>query len=192
MSPENQDQNPNLPAGCNQAMSDHKRVPVRCASDDPNACDYCHSFLAMPNSTRCPLHPLGTDSEVNQYRTALYNIKKTAVVARMQQMKGHPEARTLTNELGILRLTLEELLNKCEDTYDLVTQEATISRLISNIQATLTSNVKLEERVGELLSVEQVITLMQMLFEIVRPYVPNPDDQEAIAQKINALIGGQQ
>lgn len=170
--------------------SDTKRMPVRCEADDPHACDQCHSFLAMPGSTRCPIHPLSTDSEISQQRNALYNLKKTAVAARLSVMKNHPEARTLTNELGMLRLTLEELINRCADDYDLVINEAAISRLITTIQATLTSNVKLEERVGELLSVDHVVTLVQMFFEIVKEFVTNPDDQEVIADRISVILQG--
>lgn len=168
------------------ATSDHKRIPQRCSPTDPHACDFCGEFLAIPGLPNCPLHNINGDLEVQ--RNDLYALKKTAVAARLALMKGHPESRSLANELGILRITLEETINKCDDAYDLVMNEAAISRLVTAIQSALVANQKLEEKVGELLSVDDVITLVQMFFEIIKDYVTSAEDQEAIANRISEIL----
>lgn len=176
--------------GTSIARSDYKRVPVRCDSTDPHACKHCGQFLAIPGTEYCPIHTNASD--VASHRQALYDLKHTQVAAKIAFMKGHPEARNLTTELALLRVTLESLLNECESPHDFLMNEGAIGRLVGNINSTLVSNQKLEEKVGELLSVDQVITLIQMFFEVVKDFVSDPVQQEAIAMRINAIMANRE
>lgn len=167
--------------------ADYKVIPQRCDRAHPNSCAHCGEFLAVPGSPYCPIH--GGHSEIQTVRQELYEFNKTVALGRLKQFKGHPEARSLTNELALQRLLLEQVINQCKNSYDLILQEATISRLLAGIQSTLVANQKVEERANELLTIEQVVSIIQMVFEIIKEFVSTPDTQEQIARRLNELIG---
>ena len=149
-------------------MSDEKHIPVRCEEDDPNRCqgmaqgDQCR-FLSIPGEKFCVIHTKHRD----QTAKALYEFNKTEVLSRIASFRGHGDSKTLAIELGLLRLLLEQAVNKCEGPYDLLTNSVQLSALISQIKELQLANVKLEEKVGDLLSLEQVIEIAQKLYAIV-------------------------
>lgn len=153
-------------------LHDQRYVPVRCAEDDPNRCQsYAGSgggqcpFLAIPGGPTCPLH--GNHTVVHEETTGLYNFKRTEVLHRLSQFKKHPDANRLTTELGVLRLTLEELINRCDTNYDLIAASGQMTILIQNIERLLISNRKIEKQMSELLTLEQVVMMAQAFFNIV-------------------------
>jgi len=143
-------------------MNDQKNVPVRCKEDDPNRCQGMTKrgqcpFLAMPDHKHCVIH--GRVQE----NTSLYNFERTEVLARLSVFRGHTDSRTLATELGVLRLLLEQIINKCGE-YELLQNSVQIASIIDKIKDLQLANTKLEERVGDLLSVEQVIEVAQQLY----------------------------
>jgi hypothetical protein len=163
---------------------DHKYLPVRCDEKDQHRCQaqtehgQC-PFLAVPPTQYCVIH--GNHSIRKTENDELYEFKRTEVLSRLAKFRQHPDAMKLTTELGILRLTLEALLNKCTDNYEFVTNSATISNLIGSIERTLTANLKLEKHMSSLLSMTQVIAMAQQFFNTVTTYIKDPDTIEAIA-----------
>lgn len=177
-----------------QNLSDHAHERLRCAENDPNRCQSVHSqsgeqctYLSMPNTTYCPVHaPVFNRETAN---TGLYNLKRTSVLNRLEQMKKNPEGKSLVVELGILRLTLEELLNKCgDDQWAFAMNQGPITNLIQTIQSTLIANMKVEKHIGELLSIEQVLVLAQELYNIVTKYVVDPTVLGSIALDFEAVL----
>ena len=170
---------------------DHKYIPVRCAENDPHRCQSMTSngqcpFLAVPPTEYCVIH--GNHEVRHAVDKELYEFTRTEVLARLGKFKSHPEAMKLTTELGVLRITLESLLNKCTDNYEFVTNSAMISSLIGSIERTLTANLKLEKHMSSLLSLTQVIQLAQSLYNAVCHYVIDPDILEKIAQDFENIM----
>lgn len=161
-----------------------------CAEDDPNRCQGIHSqtgaqcrYLAIPNTQKCPAHT------INPKQMGLYNLKRTTVLNRLEQLKKNPEGKSLVVELGILRLTLEELLNKCgDDQWAFAINQGPITTMISTIRDTLTANIKIEKHIGELLSVGQVVEIAQDLFNIVSKYIPDANALECIAREFEGTL----
>ncbi len=171
--------------------SDYKQTPVRCPSGDPNACKRCGEFLAIPGYDYCPIHSAGAGGELDLARRGIYNFKKGEILRRMQVFKNNPESRSLASEIALLRILLEDTINKCgDDQYDLIMSEGPIVRIINSIRETLTANQKIEERVGELLSIEQVIEIIKMIYNMVGDYIKNPNQMQELADRINILIQG--
>lgn len=147
---------------------DQKHIPIRCAEDDPQRCqgmakgNQCH-FLSIPGEQYCVIHTKHKDQEAK----GLYEFNKTEVLSRLAAFKGHGDSKTLAIELGLLRLLLEQAVNKCEGPYDLLTNSVQLSALISQIKELQLANIKLEEKVGDLLSIEQVIEIAQKLYSVV-------------------------
>jgi hypothetical protein len=170
---------------------DHKYTPVRCAENDPHRCQSMTEngqcpFLAVPPTEYCVIH--GNHSVRKEETTALYEFTRTEVLDRLKKFRAHPEAMKLTTELGVLRLTLEALLNKCTDNYELVTNSATISSLIGSIERTLTANLKLEKHMNDLLSLTQVIQMAQQFFNVVTQHIKDPEVIEVIATEFEKIM----
>jgi len=175
-------------------MHDETHIPIRCAPDDPRRCQNSVSFgqcpfLALPNTTSCSIHssvPIHKREEKN-----LYNFNRTEVLSRLQSFKNNPESRTLAIELGILRLLLEEVINKCApetQAYDLLAASPQITVLIDRVRDTLLANVKLEEKVGDLMSVEQVVVIAQALYNIICNYITDVEVLNKIAQDFELIL----
>lgn len=170
---------------------DHKYLPIRCAENDPHRCQ-CQTehgqcpFLSVPPTQYCVIH--GNHSIRKAENDELYEFKRTEVLSRLAKFRQHPDAMKLTTELGILRLTLEALLNKCTDSYEFVTNSATISNLIGSIERTLTANLKMEKHMASLLSITQVIAMAQQFFNTVTHHVKDPDTVEAIAVAFEQIM----
>lgn len=170
---------------------DHKYLPVRCDEKDPHRCQaqtengQC-PFLAVPPTQYCVIH--GNHSIRKAENDELYEFKRTEVLDRLAKFRQHPDAMKLTTELGVLRLTLEALLNKCTDNYEFVTNSATISNLIGSIERTLTANLKLEKHMNDLLSLTQVIQMAQQFFNVVTQYIKEPEIIEIIATEFERIM----
>lgn len=173
--------------------TDQKYTPQRCAPDDPRRCrantavGQC-GFKSIPGSQNCPLHSVLTIQR--EEKATLYNIKRTEVLHRLAHFSDHPDASKLTTELGVLRLTLEELLNRCTDNYEFVAQSSSISQLISQIQSVLVVNTKIQKDLGELLNLQQVLTLAQGLYNIITAYVDDVQVLEFIARDFESFLSG--
>jgi hypothetical protein len=102
-------------------------------------------------------------------------------LARISAFRSHGDSRTLAIELGLLRLLLEQIINKC-DGYDLIMNSVQISTLIGQIKELQTANIKLEQRVGDLLSMDQVIEIAQALYTAVTKYVSDVEILGKIAE----------
>lgn len=170
---------------------DHKYTPVRCAENDPHRCQSMTDkgqcpFLAVPPTEYCVIH--GNHSIRKEESTALYEFTRTEVLSRLAKFKQHPEAMKLTTELGVLRLTLEALLNKFTDNYEFATNSATISSLIGSIERTLTANLKLEKHMNDLLSITQVIAMAQQFFNVVTQHIKDPEVIELIATEFEKIM----
>lgn len=148
-------------------MNDMKNVPVRCENNDPRRCqkNTAHGqcpFLSQPGANYCAIHgPI-----IDQNAQGLYQFNRTEVIHRINAFRSHGDSRTLAIELGLLRLLLEQLVNKC-DAYDLLMHSVQLTTLITQIKELQISNVKLEQKVGDLLSSEQVIDIAQSLYAVV-------------------------
>lgn len=164
-------------------MNDEKQVPIRCPENDPHRCQASARggqcpFLAMPGTIHCPIHG---SKEIRASENALYQFNKTEVLARISAFRSHGDSRTLAIELGLLRLLLEQIINKC-DGYDLIMNSVQISTLIGQIKELQTANIKLEQRVGDLLSMDQVIEIAQALYTAVTKYVSDVEILGKIAE----------
>jgi hypothetical protein len=172
-------------------QQDHKYTPVRCTEGDPHRCQASVEtgqcpFLAVPPTQYCVLH--GNHTIRHDEQEALYQFNRTEVLHRLAKFRAHPDAMNLTTELGVLRLTLESLLNKCTDNYEFVTQSATITNLVQSIEKTLSTNLKLERHMNELLSLQQVIVMAQQFFNVITQHIKDVDILETIAQEFEKIM----
>jgi len=172
-------------------MADIRRVdnptdPNRCQALVKGGTEQC-SFVAVENGTYCMCHggnkqlEKNAKEDANLYRLTQYN-------ARIQRMKGHNESKGLQNELGILRMLLEERLNSCRDNLELILQSQQVSELVMKIEKVVCSASKLEDKLGNYLSKTQLLSFAQKVIGILQQEIDNPEIIDNIANQMIASL----
>jgi len=175
--------------------------------DDPEMrCDFIIKSTGLqcqntrcPPSTRCPLHGANKQIEaaerksLNMYRLAKFQ-------ARVNELKEHNDVKSLRNEIGILRMILEEKMNRASNESELILMAGPLSDLVMKIEKLVSSCQRLENSLGNLLDKQQMKNiasqLMQTLSEVVDT-LPLDDETkgnilELVANKFIAIIAEQQ
>lgn len=156
--------------------------------EHPNRCqaiagdgDQCMN-LALPGASNCAVHggnAMIQSAEKQSHRN--YNLTKYK--ARVDRFVDNPGIKSLREEIGIVRLILEETLNRCQDDQDLMLYSSKVSQLVREINTLVNSAHKLESSMGQLLDKmaviqlsEEIVTVisdqLQESIESVLPHVP--------------------
>lgn len=150
-------------------MSDHPLIKVE--PTDPNRCQSSDNFgqcdyQVVAGTKHCPRHG-GVRAEQSQEkrRTNLYRIEKYQ--QRIKQLIEPEEAKSLREEVAILRMLLEEMLNHYQSTTEMICYSGRISNLVLSIEKTLTSSEKLEAKAGLSLDKATAMLLATRIVDLV-------------------------
>lgn len=166
----------------------HERVdeksPFRCTAVTHNGqCIYKRT----PHSEFCPLHGGTRDEEKFQkYRLAKYRL--TQYQGRVAEFANDDDIKSLREEIGILRMTLETLLNSLTDKNKLIIYIDKIQHLVGQIQKTVESAQRMEEKTNTLIDRKVVIVIADSMVNIISQYIKDPDELTMVAEKICASI----
>ena len=116
----------------------------------------------------------------------LYRLQKYQ--ARLGEVRDNKAALSLRNEIGILRITLEQILNKCDSAVDLMIHSAKISRLIQDIGKLVVESKKLEAGLGKLLDRQVVLALASEIIEVIGEAIDDPETLASISMGIQLVI----
>jgi hypothetical protein len=140
-------------------------------------------YIKVENTNRCPMHGYNSPMQVQQDE-----VKRTYRLRhwqrRMEEFADDNQIKSLREEIGILRIVMEEILHKCEDSTDLLMMSNRISNIAMQIEKLVVSCDKLEGRMGMLLSKRAVIQLAAQFVEIINTYVDDPEIIEGISENM--------
>ena len=116
-----------------------------------------------------------------------YNLTKwRAQVAKKTDNEG---IKSLRDEIAILRVVLEERLNRCSDATDLILQSGPISDMVMKIERVVTSCHKLEGSMGQLLDKQAILQFATLVIGIVSEEVADEASIEKISDRLLQAIG---
>lgn len=174
-------------------MSDFKATWERVDPEDPRRCQgVTHQGQcinkAVENSKFCPAHGGNKAFEANKVQE-LRNYRLDKFKAREVQRLGNSEGiSSLKDEIGILRMLIEERLNQCNDAHDLMMMSGPLADLIMKVEKVVVSCNKLELRLGNLLDRSKILQLAQIIVQIINNYITDETTLDAISDDIlNAL-----
>lgn len=145
-------------------------------------------MLSVPEGQNCMLH--GGNKQLDQQEKHSADMYRVSVFkGRIARQKNHSEVRTLGNEVAILRMLLEERLNKCASETDLMLESAKISELVIKIEKLVTSCHKLEKHLGQHLDKAAILQFAGEVVEIVGKTVTDKEQIKAVADGILVAIG---
>ena len=101
---------------------------------------------------------------------------------RVGQMADSSNVKSLREEVGILRVILEEMLNQCENSLDLLLYSQRMSDLVMKIEKLVSSCDRLEGKMGLLLGKDSVLQLAATYVQIINNYIVDPEIIEKISQ----------
>jgi hypothetical protein len=163
-----------------QRMSDLDDPRERCEGySAAGPCPYKH----VNGSKYCPRHG-GNKAIEAQQKEAARNYRLTRWKQRINELADSDGIKSLREEVGILRMLLEEMLNQCNDSVDLLLYSHKISDLVLKIERLVVSCDKLENRMGLLLGKGSILHLAQQYVEVITENVSDPEVIERISEKI--------
>lgn len=161
--------------------------------DDPNRCQASIKSKgqclnkAVPGGKYCLAHGghvqvhAAKEKELNNYRLNQWK-------QRVSEFGSSNKIKDLRDEIAILRVLIEERMNSCRSTLDLLIHTQPLSELIMKVDKLVNSCQNLEIKMGLTLDKSAVVQLAQVIVSIVSKYVEDEDALIQIAAEIGDAI----
>lgn len=165
----------------------------RCEPDDPRRCQsviassgQCHN-LAVEGTSYCECHGGSSTARKNeQAELRTYRLKKYQ--ARLTEFAESDKIKSLRDEIGILRILIEERLNICQTDLDLMMHSSVLSDLVMKVEKLVSSCNRLEGQLGTMLDKTQAMQLGAEIVEIIARHVESEETVDGIANEIAQSI----
>jgi hypothetical protein len=161
-----------LPAG---------QVENRCRVFDGQDRSHC-LYQAIPGTERCEMHGGNSTLQV-QTNKAIRAYKIAQWQSQIDHFHESDGLKSLREEIAIARITLQAILQKCDNNYDLMLMSAKIAVMLGQIKDLVVACNKLEDRLGLVLDKSAIINLASEIVDIVGTHVPE-ETLAFIADKI--------
>lgn len=158
--------------------------PQRCQNSSPNIgqCPY----KAVPGSKKCPRH--SAKEEAVEARQELSGYRFNRYQERVKNFTENSHLKTLTAEVGVLRMVLEEIVNNCQGPLELVAYAGKIGDTIIKIQGLIKTCHHLDLSLGSMLSKDKIMLVGNKMVEICTKYIKDPDILEEIGNSLIDII----
>ena len=157
--------------------------PRRCQGSMPNG--QC-TLEALPNLKFCKIHSSGEKKRADKEK--IRNLNLAVWQSRVGELADSPHAKSLREEIGILRLMLEALLNNCVSQTELLANSNKIADLVSRIEKIVGTCHNLEKSSGQLLDKSAALQLAGAFIDIVAEFCSNPEEVNKIADAVIAKV----
>jgi hypothetical protein len=155
--------------------------PMRCQA--VNTQGQCHN-LATVQGGFCPVHGGNRAVAIQQAETQrLYKLTKYR--ARLNELDSpNHDVKNLREEIGILRIVMEEIVNNCTGPVDILAHAPKISDLAVKIGKLISACHSIEKSLGQYLDKN---TLIQVAQEIVTIIATHISDAEVLDKIITGI-----
>lgn len=166
---------------------------IRVQDDDPERCQGTRPFgqcsnKRMEGSNYCPA--CGGNKAVDAASMeSVRNYRLTKWQGKLNKMADSSVIKSLREEIGILRIMLEERLNMCETQTDLMMHSSSISDMVLKIEKVVTSCHKIDNSMGQLLDKQVLLQYAQDVITILTTEIQDKLVLDCVANKIINLLG---
>lgn len=167
---------------------DIERTLFRVQPDDPDRCEAVGNTGQCPyrrteGTKYCPRH-CGPVNQHYQQKDEIRNFRSKIWQSRINEFADNEKAKSLREEIGILRLTLEALLDRCPDPQTLYLNAYKIKDLVLSIDKVVGSCHRLEEATGQLLDKTMMINFSGKVVEIIAKHIKDEKSVDKIATEM--------
>jgi len=149
-----------------------RRENVQCGNLAEPGTQYCYQHSAPKNAKK------------------LYQLDKWR--KRLDELDDNDMAKSVRDELAILRMTLESILQSCDNANDLVIHAQAITNMTDKIANLVVNSHKIEKALGMVIDQSQLITFATKIIQIVSEYIKDPEQLNEIAASIVGAIQEEQ
>lgn len=172
-------------------MSDNKFERVEYDAD-PDRCQAVGAhgqcpFKRVSPSNYCPRHGANKLVESNN-KQALRTYRLGRWEERKNQFADDEKIKSLREEIGLLRIIIEEIMKTCSNENELIINAPKISDLVMKVEKLVVSCNNLETKLGLLLDRAAIIQFASVIVEIVSEYVTDADHREVLSDKILDVV----
>lgn len=155
---------------------------------DSDRCQYIGkqgqcTWKAMPGTSYCKLHGGNIEAARNKKEETRNFQLQTLNIDRFINS---PKIKNLHEEIGILRLTLETILNRCRQDTDLILKSSQIIILVEKIEKLVSSAHKLDVSLNGVFDRAQLYAFVDGVIDIVQACAP--DKSAEISKEIANLL----
>lgn len=145
-------------------------------------------YRQVPGSPFCSIHGAG-NSVGNTARRDLRNLRLNSTFGqRAGELASSTGVKTLTDEIALMRVTLETVFNGIKDGNEMLLYVDKIEKLTKGIQSLVESWQKIQEKNKELLDRTTVTAIWDQLIGLIVDKVEDPDVVRAIAEEGMEII----
>lgn len=162
----------------------------RVEPDDPRRCQASTKigqcpYKAAEGAKNCSMHQ-GTRGIEEKKSQKMYRLAKWG--DRMSQFADDPQVKSLREEIGILRIVLEETVNMCQEPAQILLYASKITDTVVKIEKLVASCHRLEASTGMLLDKSAALHLAGVIVEIIGRNVPDEQIVDDISTEIVTAI----
>jgi hypothetical protein len=163
------------------------------AIDSPDRCQAVTGkgqclYKAMTGSNYCPMHG-GNKAQDSLKAASLKNYRLSKWQGRVAEFADNGAVKSLREEVGILRMVLEEMVSRCGDPVDLVLNSAKISDMVTKVEKLVVSCHRLESSLGMLLDKQAAMQLSGEIVDIITRHIKDDSAIASIANEIGIVFG---
>ena len=160
--------------------------------DAPDRCQAVHGrgqcrYKRTDGSEYCSMHG-GNRAAASQQKAIIRQYQLAKWQSTVDNFADEDQVKSLRGEIGIARLLLETVMNRCKDSGDLVLYAGKIGEQIKTIERLVISCHRLESNLGLLLDKPKILSLAAQIVEIIGAHVTDDDARAAIASDIVGAI----
>ncbi len=172
-------------------MADPSRVQRVEYPSDPRRCQQVTGhgqclIIAQTGSPYCLAHSTGFESR--QEKALIRNLRLTKWKSQVEEMADNPQVKSLREEIGVLRVILQETMNRCETANDLIMFSNKLSDIVIKIEKLVVSCHRLEEKTGALLDKSAALQLGAAFVDVIAKEITDEAILDRISDSIMKLI----
>ena len=138
------------------------------------------------NVDLCPKH--GHQKWISAGKRALHDYRLGIWQRRAEEFIESTEVKNLRGEIGVLRLLLENIVNRCKDEDQLEMYSPKIADLAVKLSSLVTQCDRLEDKQGASLDRQKAIRFADKLALLVSKYIPDGDVRERATEDVHQLM----
>ena len=159
--------------------------PRRCqANDSQGQC----TLVRCENSEYCPVHG-GAKKQKALAKQNFRNYQSEIYRKRLDRFAEGDGLKSLRDEIGVLRMTVEALLNRCKDDHELIMKSTPLADLIMKIEKLVTSSHKLDVSLGVMMDKAQATQMIAQVVDSIAKHV-DEDKLDAIIEDVQSIFSG--
>jgi hypothetical protein len=159
--------------------------PDRCQGIDKSTKSQCMN-LKESGYEYCPLHNVIAKHHETKQQLQIYRFKKFE--RRLAEIKTANGSRSLDEELALMRMLLEEVVNKCGDSTDLLLYSNRMMELVTKIQGLVLSAQKLASQTGMLVGRAEALVIAGKVVETLSKRITDENLLTLIADDLQEIF----